>query len=144
MFREGRWSATNDASKFFLTLGFWGALMITLHVNEWFGFWYRCLAGSDFPLGSLCSFHLTCTFLFVSPIYDSPQLHCPSYNLQDGCGFLLFKLKRFLIFLVFHFMTTAHYGHKRFKLLNKVLRKSFIFRAVGDFYEDEGCWFSKK
>ena len=55
------------------------------------------MAGSELPLGSLCSCQRTSTFRLVSPIYMPPQVHVPSYNLQDGCGFLLFKLNSGLI-----------------------------------------------
>ena len=64
----------------------------------------KCLVGSVFFIGLLCSLQRFSTFLSVSPIYSSPHEHLPLYITQEGCGFLLLTLNSDFTFLVIHFI----------------------------------------
>ena len=130
MFSLGFKKATTEASKFFLILVFCDAFINTLQVNECEGLFLRWLAGSDFPFGSLCSSHRTSTLRFVSPIYDCPHTsQTPWYILQAGCGFLLLRLNKVLIFLVFHFITMVQSTSKNDLILQIKCFESLSFSA---------------
>ena len=68
------------------------ALQMTLQVKQW-SISLKCFAGFDLLLGVLCCIHLISTFLLVSPIYISSQIHIPWYILHAGCNDLSFNWK---------------------------------------------------
>ena len=65
--------AIKDDSRFFLVLEFGDAEDKIDHLNACVGYLIKCFAGSELPFHFSCSFTLIETFLFVSPIYTSPQ-----------------------------------------------------------------------
>ena len=104
-----------------------------------------CFAGFDLSLRVLCSIHLTSTFLLVSPIYFSPQIHIPSYILHARCNDLSFKWKRVLIFLVNHFILTniKFIISEIIKLFNKLFGHYLIFHTKGISIKMTGFGISK-
>ena len=83
-------------------------LQMTFQLKLWSILSLKCFTGFDLLLGLLYSIHLISTFLLVSPMYFSPQIHILSYILHAGCNDLSFNWKRVLIFLVNHFILTLN------------------------------------
>ena len=78
-FNDGFWTAIKHDSKFFRVFG--AGIRIS-HAKKWPMLLDKCLAGSVFSVGLLCSLQRFSTFLSVFPIYSSPHEHLPLYITQ--------------------------------------------------------------
>ena len=85
-----------------------GADDIIFHTNLCSLWTRRCFEGSELSDGLSCSDQRICAFLFVSPMYVSPQEHIPSYMTVDLCRFLSLSGKSDRIFLVFHMIINLY------------------------------------
>ena len=107
-FKLSLFNAISEVSRILRNRLLSGAASKIFKENLWLKFSFKCFAGSESLEISSCSSHRSSTLRLVSPMYVCSQTHTPSYMIRDGCGFLLFSLKRCLTFFVIYFILISY------------------------------------
>ena len=130
-FSDSFWIAIRNASKFLRVCLSFGATIRISHANKWPKLLNKCLAGSVFFMGLLCSLQRFSTFLSVSPTYSSGHEHLPLYMTQEVMSVLAFDFKQWFYLSCYPFYcSSVTLIGKYLNFLNKIFRSIFVFFTI--------------